>query len=288
VRLPSGSFSLKDITYGNGTYVAVGGSGTTQTSPDGLSWSVIDHGDDWFEGVAFGNGVFVAVGPRGKIFTSTDGLVWHEKDVQGSYLKDILFAAGKFVAVGWTGTILTSRNGTSWAKASISPESYTDFEAVAYGDGLFVAVSDSGYTATSANGTSWDLEFSDFPGLQALTFGNNSFMAAGETGSILQAGPACDAVLSSNLTLHIPYVRYGTAALWADFVPVVEGGTVFFRLSQAGVHEDRSPYTGCSGTELTGDLQLSVDTLLYEDFSLWVDLAWAGDLRFRITGAGAK
>jgi hypothetical protein len=41
----------------------VGGSGTILTSPDGVTWTRRTSGTgNWLEGVAYGNGLFVAVG----------------------------------------------------------------------------------------------------------------------------------------------------------------------------------------------------------------------------------
>jgi hypothetical protein len=59
------------VTYGNGTFVAVGEGGTILTSPDGVSWTARTSGtSNWLDGVAYGNGLFVAVGDRGTILTS--------------------------------------------------------------------------------------------------------------------------------------------------------------------------------------------------------------------------
>ena len=41
------------VTYGNGTFVAVGGYGTILTSPDGVTWTRRTSGtSNWLEGVA--------------------------------------------------------------------------------------------------------------------------------------------------------------------------------------------------------------------------------------------
>jgi hypothetical protein len=287
VNLPSGSSSLAGITYGNGLYVAVGGSGTTYTSADGMAWTLNDIGSDWFKGVAFGNGVFVAVGSYKKVFTSIDGVNWTEKNVDASYLQDIVFANGKFVAVGWSASILTSSDGDMWTPAEKDRFTSTDFEAVAYGNGLFVAVSSDGDFATSADGGNWIVEYNNHPGLNAVAFGNNNFVAAGEGGTILQAGPACEGVLFSNYALHVPYIQYGATSLWADFALTPSGESLFFRITNFGIHEGTSPYVGCSGATLTGDMRLSTD-LFFESIPLWVDMTYSGGLDFLVTGAGAR
>ena len=60
---------LGDVTYGDGTFVAVGGG--ILTSPDGVSWTVQDSGTDSpLSSVTYGDGTFVAVGWYGTILTS--------------------------------------------------------------------------------------------------------------------------------------------------------------------------------------------------------------------------
>jgi hypothetical protein len=61
--------ALYCVTYGNGTFVAVGDRGAIFTSPDGVTWtrrtSPTDDwlsGVNWLGGVTYGNGIFVAVG----------------------------------------------------------------------------------------------------------------------------------------------------------------------------------------------------------------------------------
>ncbi len=60
--LPQGNI-LNGITYGNGTFVAIGQFGTILTSSDGASWTQRSSGTtEWLNGVTYGNGTFVAVG----------------------------------------------------------------------------------------------------------------------------------------------------------------------------------------------------------------------------------
>ena len=81
------STPINAITYGNGKFVAVGGSGKGAYSPDGINWTAIS--DMKFSGtpinaITYGNGKFVAVG--GATFSllpttskgaySPDGINW--------------------------------------------------------------------------------------------------------------------------------------------------------------------------------------------------------------------
>ena len=67
--------ALTAVAYGNDTFVAVGEKGTIVTSRDGVQWTVRSSGlTDVLGDVAFGNGTFVAVG--GSVITSADGVDW--------------------------------------------------------------------------------------------------------------------------------------------------------------------------------------------------------------------
>jgi hypothetical protein len=73
LRVP-GFNDLNSVTYGNGLFVAVGGSpdsSTILTSPDGVNWTArTSPTSKSLNGVTYGNGTFVAVGIYGTILTS--------------------------------------------------------------------------------------------------------------------------------------------------------------------------------------------------------------------------
>jgi hypothetical protein len=119
---------LRDVTYGNGTFVAVGSrfefdeKGRVQprsfnifTSNDGLNWEEHDSGfDGQFTSVAYGNGVFIAVAPAGAgwapghndvLVSSTDGMHWGLR-LRASEPTAVVFGNGRFVvnAMGLIGS----------------------------------------------------------------------------------------------------------------------------------------------------------------------------------------
>ena len=68
--LPQGN-TLKGIAYGNGTFVAVGESGTILTSTDGTTWTSRTSGTTYgLNSVTYGSGTFVTVGDNGTILQS--------------------------------------------------------------------------------------------------------------------------------------------------------------------------------------------------------------------------
>ena len=69
IRTSAADNSWNGVTYGNGLFVAVAGTGTgnrVMTSPDGITWTIrTSAADNWWQGVTYGNGLFVAVAGAG-------------------------------------------------------------------------------------------------------------------------------------------------------------------------------------------------------------------------------
>ncbi|MBC8156303.1 MAG: hypothetical protein H7Z72_25745 [Bacteroidetes bacterium] len=102
---------LSSVAYGNGTFVAVGyQGGSIRRSVDGINWTgtVNSSGAD-FGRITFDNGLFVIVNGSGNIRTTPDGLdpVPRQSNFTGELLA-VGFGDGQFLAVGADATILTS------------------------------------------------------------------------------------------------------------------------------------------------------------------------------------
>jgi hypothetical protein len=228
---------LNSVTYGNGTFVAVGNDDTILTSPDGKTWTsrIATNDNIGLTGVCYGNGTFVAIGTDevnirllnspSYILTSSDSVTWTGQEIDTlDGVGSIIWGDGLFVAVGtastveadhpYQGVIATSSDGSTWT----IQQQITDNEinGVAYGDGLFVATgvnvdrgtnaSDLGEIMTSPDGVNWATQQQFLPGipnwdinsntesnyqtidvpLDAAVYGNGSFMAVGDSGTIVQ------------------------------------------------------------------------------------------------------
>lgn len=120
-----------------------------------FSYSVTD--------ITYGNGMFVAVGGRGQVYATEDFKTWIPATGTGSQqLKSVTYDNGMFVAVGYSGTIIYSKDGKEWVSAGpITAEQANgsiinpSFNSVTYGNGMFVAVGYSGGTAYSYDGKLW-------------------------------------------------------------------------------------------------------------------------------------
>ena len=175
------------ITYGNGLFVAVAGSGTHQvmTSPDGITWTARTAAvaSSW-RSVTYGNGLFVAVSYDNQIMTSPDGITWTAQTVLGvGSLFSITYGNGLFVAVG-NNTLETSPDGITWTRRV---QDGSMWYGITYGNGLFVAVSyiaSSSSVMTSVDGITWTLRSTpETNHWMAVTFSNGLFVAVSYDGT---------------------------------------------------------------------------------------------------------
>jgi hypothetical protein len=101
---------LYGVTYGAGTFVAVGSSNIILNSEDGSDWKAViplDDGGEW-RGVAHnGAGMFVAVDKDGAIASSADGDSWtlQESSLSDAEWRSVTYGGDRFVAVSYTGKI---------------------------------------------------------------------------------------------------------------------------------------------------------------------------------------
>jgi hypothetical protein len=162
---------LYDVTYGNGTFVAVGGEGLVKYSLTGLAegeWKDITVGNLNLNSVTFANGKFVAAGDHSTIWYSPDGITWTQAQLSGEAdFQKIIFVpeanqgAGQFIAVASLGTIWYSPDGVLWTIATVVNGGETTFVDVTYSKDTYVAVGDdntASYSIATANepiGTVW-------------------------------------------------------------------------------------------------------------------------------------
>ncbi|HET6516143.1 MAG TPA: hypothetical protein VFG09_13360, partial [Thermodesulfovibrionales bacterium] len=95
----------------------------------------------------------------------------------------------------------------------------------------------------------------------------------------------CAAVLSDDLSLHIPVLIFHSQAYWIDFSYVPN--TLNFVATAAGVVSDTTPYS-CSPSTLSDSLKLHMPVLMFHNVSYWLDMIYGGGLTFTATGAGVN
>lgn len=193
------------VAYGAGTYVGVGYSGSIYASTNGINWvSTYAPVPIWnLFGVTFGNGTFVAVGGTqtfsggtsfSNIITSVDGINWTARKAAPSAqfatnLSAVAYGGGRFVAVGDGGTLLTSPNGSSWTRYTSAGG--LNYSQVVYGNGIFIASYGSGTNLIiPANSNPFPPIYSSFQNsgttvsFGRLAFFNGLFIAAGYSSTL--------------------------------------------------------------------------------------------------------
>jgi hypothetical protein len=212
---------LRDITFGEGMYVAVGGSpngvGRVFTSRNAVNWIKRSFTGATLKAVAYGNGMFVAASDHA-VHMSRNGVQWQTvRSRMQATVDDLAFGNGKFVAVGtatYTGTpmgkVFRSRTGIHWngdTYAGIDP-----WNVLSFAGGRFYASSGYGSLFSSTNGMSWTNEtyygiggqyqkfafgngylrgvpidrFYDTPDahVHSIAYGDGRFVAIGERGAV--------------------------------------------------------------------------------------------------------
>ena len=196
----TGKTDLVSIAYGNGVYIAVGGttntaSAVSATDPTGTgawidrSGAITATSTGFYNAITFGNGYFVAINGGGGNKTSTSqanpGLWAAGGNLPASTTwTSVAFGNNRFVALAITGAVAYSvDNATTWTACpsstgtttSILSSSYT-WSKISYGQGLFFAIA-QGTTvcATSPDGINWTVQaMPSSSNWQGLTFGNPS------------------------------------------------------------------------------------------------------------------
>lgn len=190
--------TLYDVTFGSGTFVAVGANGTIFSSVNGGAWSARSSGvSNTLRAVAYGGGVFVAAGDNGVLASSPDGVDWTLRSVSAFLAAPhMAYGNGRFVLGGkgpaglWT--MLVSTNGADWVGVSVdapAPSLYPQgmpLNGVTFGAGRFLAVGGvygGNLSLTSSDGVTWreqGTEGSSGVAVGPVTFGNGRFVMAHE------------------------------------------------------------------------------------------------------------
>ncbi len=240
-RLLATTGSLRAVTCGDSSFVAVGGGGVIVTSPDGTSWSHTGPatGPDLY-GMTWANGLFVAVGfdwpaLSTAIVISPDATNWTRLGLEGAVtnsgiLEGVAYGDGQFVAVSFGGGILTSTDGLAWTNRGTTGGFH---RGVVYGNGTWVVP--GGPEIFAGGATLWTgsdlLHWSpvSVPGAgpnyhPAVAFGNGTFVAVGNWGNISYSSDALAWILRDvgGNTRRLSGIAYGNGT----FVAVGSDGTI--------------------------------------------------------------
>lgn len=173
------------FAYGNGNYVAVGGSRNVAVSTDGVHWEEhalpqLEPGSE-INGIAFGNGRFVALGIHGTLLTSEDGKDWtHHPWLQGLPVVDyaraaLIFHKGRFIYANYHST-----DGIQWERQASGGGSTGNIRVGAAGK----LMNANGNVMVSEDGVNWEMVYprTSYQWFSSVAFGNNCYVAVGDKG----------------------------------------------------------------------------------------------------------
>ncbi len=193
--------ALRGVTWGNGTFVAVGDEGVILRSQNGVQWERASSGTTaTLSAVCHGRGLFVVVGRDGRILISPDGHAWGAATVGPTSLNTVTLGNSRFVAGGAQGTILVSDDGLTWMTPP-TPGSLELNGVTAYG-GLLVMVGFIGTAWTSPDAEVWTPRaVSSFPSFRSVLHFRNEFIATvGSGASMHRSTNGIDWVSTANGT----------------------------------------------------------------------------------------
>jgi photosystem II stability/assembly factor-like uncharacterized protein len=178
---------LSDVAFGDGLFVAVGGSGVILTSIDGQNWEKQEcKSRNSLRSISYGSGQWLISGCARTLLRSEDGKNWTSPALDASLpcFGKTAFLADSFAIIAGRSTVLRSFDARSWQPdARVEPARLT---AIAAGDGAEVAVGESGEILVSRRRGHWEACPSPTRcDLYGVGFGPQGFVAVGARGAIL-------------------------------------------------------------------------------------------------------
>jgi hypothetical protein len=227
------------VSYGDGS------NNSVATSPDGINWTLRttpSPGTTWYR-ITYGNGTFVAVGDAGspnRIMTSPDGITWTGRTSANNANNwiNVAYGAGVFVAVAYGGgsnrIMYSSNNGATWQ--GVTTFDSFSWASVAYGNGRFVALPlfrSATFSIYSFDGINWTASTKQINALQwrGIAYGNGLFVAVSEGGDIAVQGTGGQQLTSHVMTSPdgITWTnRYAPDLTWSD---IAYGNGLFIAVS---------------------------------------------------------
>lgn len=137
--------NLRGVTIGPTQSLVVGDAGTILISQNATTWTSVGGQMADLRDITYGNGYYVAVGSlngQAHLISSSDGLTWTTQNTGLSEpLNAVAYFGSIFVAVGDKGSVAWSQNGTTWT--SVPSITTANLVSITPGNGLFVAISDA-------------------------------------------------------------------------------------------------------------------------------------------------
>lgn len=179
------------VAYGNGKFVAISES-VSAYSTDGVTWSLssLPASAAW-NILTYGGGMFVA-GCFDNMIYSTDGINWSTASLvpPAAYRASIAYrepgdGLGYFLVINQNGSLMTSTDGNIWNSTSSSFPSTSNYSPLVWAQDKYKFVTiRNGYSMYSTDGLSWTVADNVSGYFFSMAYGNGTFVAVGEYGSL--------------------------------------------------------------------------------------------------------
>jgi len=181
-----GGSLFSQVVYGNGVFVAVISSATTNdirySNDNGATWNSATSGSSVAKSLSFAGGCFFVTGSNGKLFTSTNGSSWTDRTISttNDLSPFVVYGGGQWVVGTTQGVIYSATNISSWTANPVQPAS-----PVVYGNGVFVG-NDGADLYVSTDGLTYTLAYVTGDSLvPTIAFSDGAFWARQDAGNLL-------------------------------------------------------------------------------------------------------
>lgn len=116
-NIPATTENFNTLTFANGLFLIGGNAGTVFSTTDGITVTANPIGASFtVSDLTFGLGIYVAVGPTGRIYTSANLTTWTVRNstTTTQNISSVYFGNNLFVAGGSAGYIKTSTDAIQW------------------------------------------------------------------------------------------------------------------------------------------------------------------------------
>lgn len=204
-------YSLNGVTFANGQFVCVGEQATIMTSADGVWWAIESSGPWTLRDIVFAEGLYVAVGGNVAnantvgvkvLLTSTNAQAWRIQLLENDApFFSVAYGNGEFAATSvdtfWTGMgeLWRSANGLNWGPSSSATLPLPE-PVLSYANGKWILIgrnpniADPGEIHVSDDLMNWNAVFTNDVSLAAVCFGSAGYVAAQVNGSFLLSSNA--------------------------------------------------------------------------------------------------
>ncbi len=207
-------------------FMVTGNLGTLLTSPDGVTWTVVNpRTSSDLNGIVKTASHVAVVGSGGAISTSNNGITWNirSSSITINDINDVVWTGSQLIAVGENGQVLASNNGISWTVRDTG--SSASLQKVIWTGSRLVAVGGVGRITVSSDGLTWEEQSSgdSVDDLYGLAWNGSRYVAAGDGGTIITSP---DGTLWTPQNSGVSNLLSGVAWSGTEFIAVGDNATV--------------------------------------------------------------